>query len=121
MFTVPMFFGVISASTLNARAGSRNEISITGVNPWGAALTTEIWIVERRNVNRPLRFTYIPYTRVKDKVVPSLGAFGTLLGGATNFVITVSDVDTTESLQVVSPGLDSQELRRFLRSWKIPF
>lgn len=119
-YTVPMYFVTISSSVLSGRAGARYEITLAGVNEFNAVLNAETWIIEREDINKPVRFTAVPFVRIKDDVKPMLAAFGTVQGLVKTFVISIKGVDTSESIQVVAPGLDSQEMKAFLKAWNIP-
>jgi len=119
--STPLIFLVISASQLNARAGARYEIHITGAAETGAALNGDVWTIERTNAYEPVRLTFIPTVRFKDAVRPVRAVWGGQRGESdVTMAVLVKDALTDETIQVILPGMDSQELRGFQKAWNIP-
>lgn len=116
-YTIPIVFVTISASILNARAGNRYNFYVEALSNYGATGNSEVWVLQRKDANKPMMFGFIPFVRVKDDVKPIVG----MIGGpdAQEFTVNVANAGTDETIQVVVPGLDSQELKQFLSSWKI--
>jgi hypothetical protein len=121
MMYTPMIFGVVSASTLNARAGGRYEISITAYNQAGVPSSTEKWLVQRVDVTKPMYFRLIPFVRIKDEVRPIIAVWGDT--NETNpdqtLVITVKGLSTGETAQFTAPGIDSEDFRKFASEWNV--
>lgn len=118
-YTAPVIFVTIAASALNARAGARYQISLVGMSRSGAALDATKWIVERKDASKPLKLVIIPFIRVKDTILPQVAAFGAVTGANDALTVRISGADATESVQIIAPGQDSQELRAFLKTWNI--
>lgn len=118
IFSSPVAFITISSSTLNARAGSRYTLSVTGKSRDGVSVTTDAWQFERAS-DKPMRITYIPYVRQKDTIVPIAVGFGDIGGIAENvsLVFAITGMPDTETMQVVMPGLDSSEYAETLKQW----
>lgn len=117
----PLIFLVISASQLNARAGARYEVSITGAALTGGLLNGDVWTVERINAYEPIRLTFIPTVRYKDTVRPVRAIWGGQRDNAdVSLVVKVKDALADETVQIILPGMDSQELRAFQKAWNIP-
>lgn len=119
--SAPVIFVTISASQLNARPGARFKVKLTGKAMSGAPIADDEWVVERINSNIPVKLTIFPVARFRDRIVPVRGKFGHSIGGTpVALTVTVTDAVSDESVSVIVPGIDSEELTNFLKTWNIP-
>jgi hypothetical protein len=119
--TAPMIFVTAAASALNATPGARFKLKIQGWSIAGAPIAEDEWVLERINAQLPMKITIIPVCRYRDRVVPVRVKFGNTVGGVVRSLrVVITDAATTENLQVVLPGIDSEELTQFLKQWNIP-
>lgn len=116
MFTCPIIFISIAASAQFAAAGAGLSVSIETVNEYAIQNTRDAWAFERKNINEPIRLTSVPYVRLKDDLIPVLASWGA--NGAT-LNVKIKGLSENESVRVTIPGVDSQELKSFLKTWNI--
>jgi len=130
-WVIPIFFLTITSSMLQSQSGSRISISWTGVDVNNVALTSDTWILERSKLTRSVQLSIVPYFRIKDMIkpvlvnlfqfIPALSLSDTPVSSGiyTSFVVTIDGLVSGEIAQLVTPGLDSAELKQFLSAWKL--
>lgn len=112
---VPIVIMTLSVSTINARTGAQIKIKIAGKNNLGMALDEVQWVIQRTDVNKPVAVALVPTIRTQDIVSPSFA----VINATQSLSITMENVAATETLQVILPGIDSNELQSFHSVWKM--
>lgn len=122
LYTVPVLFLTISASVLNAVSGGLYSIQfIEGSGEGGVSIDKSIWQFERFDATKSIMLTIIPYTRVKDVIKPVTGLISNsnYLASDHKLVLRLTGLAEKEQVQVTVPGVDSNDLRAFQRSYGI--
>lgn len=120
---VPIVFFSISANMLSTKAGApfsikwKEEATYNLSAIAGLAATADVWTIERVDLTKPVTGAFIPYRRVGDYAVPIILADG----GANKVKLAFSNVDTSDTVNVEFPGIDSSVLHDFMKAYGYAF
>lgn len=98
VYTVPMVFLTIASSQLIANAGNRYGVQIFAYGTEGAIIEATQWQIERVDITKAIKMTFIPFKRVKDAVKPVLAKITDI---ATKAIVDGASA-TTANFDVVS-------------------
>jgi len=119
----PIVFITITSNLMSSQAGSRLTMSVNGVNPDGVAIANDQWVFNRGKLNAPISIAYVPYIRVADSLTPAnasiYGVIPAYSPDPTEFSVTIDGLAKDEQCQVLLPGLDSNELKDFLKAFNL--
>lgn len=115
---VPFLFLAITSTANSVRVGARYNIQVVATSEKGMTLSSDKFTVEWKNTTAPLKLTLIPYLRLKETLLPLLAAFGNP-GTEVTLSIIIGGMALGDSVEVTTPGVDSEETARLLKMFNI--
>lgn len=121
----PVIFLLISGNALNSAPGMHLTVSMTSVDELGRSNTVQTWTFERDSVTTPTKIALWPVKDVSTRLISGLvriSATCTTPGTwvpVNTFSLTVSGLTEGQTVIMKVPGLDSEELRDFLKPFSI--